>query len=295
MTPFYDAFGRLITGGLHEDPRILSGDLSHSDSIGTSCIPTGAEVSSAVTDTNFPITAAAVATALGVPAATPSYIWTCQETTDNNLVDALQDEQLFEGDVDGAEWAIATSGLQGSRTAIRLTILSSERFAASNVLIGDLTQSTAWMAVYNVAVENAATLALLSKGRGLAAAPAADNAGIVSSFDSLGRLTTTISDGTASVANSLIVGDSNDGNWHIGGMVYNATAQTVKTMNEISEHTRDVSTLTFVTNNSYFTIGDSRFPAAGADIAYVLLFEGAAAEAVTQASLATFHTQMVTA
>lgn len=280
-------------------PEFVAGKMSASlgSSMGVSgCVVAAADSYTAPANVNFPVNAADVATVFGVGGMTPTYIWDCQATS-GAVICALTGEPLVPSLFfsSGLTYGVATSGLEGgARTAIRMTDNTKEGLIATNSRVLDPGGgSVAWLAVINV-TDDPADRASLGYGQGVNGD--LETCGIGGQLDSSGRVAGAFSDGTTSAANTLVVGDVCDTTWHIIGQRFDAALATSIHMNNTNSHTRALSGLTWDTGNrSYFTVGYSYFRNAPAmDVTYILGFTGAAADAVTQASLATFETQMLT-
>ncbi len=260
---------------------------------GPACTPAPQIVSNAQPNASFPINAADVATAFGVPAMLPSYIWDCQESSPV-LVDALQNELLVSNMIfsDDISMGVATSLESGARLGFQLTNGSINGLVATDSqIMNPYNGSVAWVMVFKVA-SISGFKGLGGYGRGING----DNetAGMGGYTDTLGRFGAQLSDGTTSATNAVIAGDICDNAWHIGG--HRISGNSAKVMTELGEIDRDISALTWADDNKgYFRIGDTvSFPAQEMTVAYILGFEGAAADAVTQASLATFHAAELT-
>lgn len=286
----------ILTRRLFSAP-VSTGGLSN---LGTSCIPASGLVSLAESNTNFPITAEAFATAAGVAGMTPSHIFACQETS-GPLICSITGQLLsaYPFFATSPEMGVATAGLEGgTRTAIRLDDNTTQAFQASNTTLMDpLYGSVAWFTFFRCATD-ISNRTLMSKGSGLTGADPETKCGFNTYFSSTGLLGTQGSDGTTGSGTALVGTKQTDDTWRIAGSVYDSTNDTITAMHNISSNSQSTAGLTLINNHSYFTVGQGidggRYPSPPVDVTYIILFEGAAAEAVTSAGLATFLAQAVT-
>ena len=252
------------------------------------CVPAPGLVSAALPNASFPVNAADVATKFGVPAMLPSYIWDCQEDVPV-LIDALQNEPLVSNQIysDDLVMDVATSLESGARRGLQLTNGSINGLVAtSSQLMNPYNGSVAWLAVIKIA-SISGFKGVGGYGRGINGGN--ETAGMGGYTDTLGRWGAQLSDGTTSATSAVYATDICDNAWHIIG--HRISGNSARVMTESGEQDRDISALTWADDNKgYFRIGDNvSFPAQEMTVAYILGFEGAAADAVTQASLATFH------
>lgn len=287
------------------ESALLSGLGASLHSSGAPCTPYPDRTISKSANTNFPITAADFATACGVPGMLPTNIFDCQETTDGEaLVCALTGRILLPRKRfnEGITYGKATTGLEGgTRTAVSIdNAASTDGWVATDTnFMNPFHGSCAAFAVFK-ASDDLAAEAFLGYGRAVNGSEPAYDGGILTYFDTVGRIAAAYSDGTTAASTGLAVGDKCDGNWYMAGYMYDATNADCEIMHDTGLHVRSLSGLTFIDMQSYFTVGFNRFNSNDWDIAYLVCFDNAtaagrtAAEACTQAGISTFKAQAVT-
>jgi hypothetical protein len=247
----------------------------------------------------FPTTAAGLAAALGIPAATPSNIWLCDEAS-GNLVDTIGSVALSPqgGPLQGRNASGFGNGngkLSGNKTCVEFHSTENERFAAPNNTLFDfgVNDSFAFLMVWRgrVPIGNEQFFSKITVP--------GDKIGYNLKFTAgTHNLSAKLFGSGASGASITTgVGSIGDGPWHPILWILNRTTDLMYLLTEsIQAPTTNIATLTTLSNNVPFILGGDvvtgEFGAQGGQIAYFAAFEGAAAEALGTgvAAVASFWT-----
>lgn len=239
----------------------------------------------------FPETAEGMATSLGDVAATPSYIWNCQETT-GSLTDPISIavssdlaptgnplyDQTAVGLWDGSSYigrsAIETPPGTGGGT-----------FVANNSTVMDLTGSVsiAFTMAIRLSSPPPISIRFLWNRQG-------SGKGYWLNIDTTGRLAVVHYDGTTSKTATLL-GNLADGAWHPIAVVYNETTKFFHAYSDIGTTvSTDYSANGSVSGTGFLTIGSGGTSIPGMQFAHICGYEGAAAEAIDQTALDSWWT-----
>lgn len=223
----------------------------------------------------FPLTATGFAHAVGDAAASPSYIWSCQETS-GNLIDSISSAELSSSLGSSTRRAIETKGLYNGSDFNRYAIgdgTSGQFQAATGSLMDSDNTSVAYIFVFQKTgvvrtdffFKNAASLE-----------------GILMRNETDGTCRVYIKGATSGVWLNQSE-NLQDGAWHYVCVVADTTAGTVYNITDKEEVTANISTIGTMTNTDNLEI--ARGNTTHLHISYVAAFEGAAAEALTKAKL----------
>lgn len=239
----------------------------------------------------FPETAAGMATSLGDVAATPSYIWNCQETT-GSLTDpisiAVSSDLAPTGNPLYGQTAV---GLWDGSSYIGRSAIETPpgtgggTFVANNSTVMDLTGSVsiAFTMAIRLSSPPPISIRFLWNRQG-------SGKGYWLNIDTTGRLAVVHYDGTTSKTATLL-GNLADGAWHPIAVVYNETTKFFHAYSDIGTTvSTDYSANGSVSGTGFLTIGSGGTSIPGMQFAHICGYEGAAAEAIDQTALDSWWT-----
>jgi len=244
------------------------------------CVPAPDDLATYAGTAAFPTLPADVATIATIPAFVPSHIFGCQEAGGGRILDSVSNVALVEKLLGGStlQYGVPTTLEGGTRTAIRFADGTNQALISTdNQLMSPFGGSVGWAVVFK-APNDVTSRGLAGYGQGLTSADPETTAGIMTSTDSLGRLSAAFSDGLVGVSGSIVTGDICDDTWQIAGGFYNSVSRDCIHATSANQHTRSLSPATFIDMRQYFFVGGSRYLAQGMDVAAIYLFQGASCE-----------------
>lgn len=229
---------------------------------------------------SFPETAAGLASALGDAAATPSYIWNCQETS-GNLVDLITGEELTASSTP-LQGRVAVGINDGSGYLGRKAIendASVDSFDADTAGVMDATGSVAWLFVFRM-VDKGSNSYLVQKRGGAEGYYVRVNTGN-------GYLFGVVQDDATNQQTQAVTENHADGAWHYCLFGWDATAEESFIESDLGGFVDTAPALGSVSSSLVLSLLDQ---GTGMQITYVAAFEGSAAEAARDATGASFWT-----